>query len=46
MEAVEEQIVGIHGEMAAMKEALQRLGPLENKVDSMAEKDVSVAAKG
>ena len=38
MEAIEEQIVGIHGEMAAVKEDLQGLGPLENKVDYMLEK--------
>ena len=38
MEAIEEQIVGIHGEMVVVKEDLQRLGPLENKVDSMLEK--------
>ena len=38
MEAIEEQIVGIHGEMAMVKEDLQQLGPLENMVDSMLEK--------
>ena len=38
MEAIEEQIIGIHEEMATVKQDLQRLGPLENKVDSMLEK--------
>ena len=38
VETVEEQLVGVHGEMAAVKADLQRLGPLEVKVDSMLEK--------
>ena len=35
---MEEQIVGVHGEMNAVKGELQRLGPLKVKVDSMLEK--------
>ena len=38
MEAVEEQLVGFHGDMAVVKGDLQHLGPLEIKVDSMLEK--------
>ena len=38
IEVMEEQVIGIHEEMAAVKEDLQRLGPLEDKVDSMLEK--------
>ena len=35
IEVMEEQIVGVHGEMASVKGELQRLGPIEIKVDSM-----------
>ena len=35
IEMMEEQIVGVHGEMASVKGELQRLGPIEIKVDSM-----------
>ena len=38
MEAIEEQLVEFHGDMAALKGDLQRLGPLEIKLDSMLEK--------
>ena len=38
IETMEEQIVGVHGEMNAVKGEWQRLGPLELKVDSMLEK--------
>ena len=38
IKGVEEQIAGVHGEMSSIKGDLQRLGPLEVKVDSMLEK--------
>ena len=38
MEAMEGRITKVHGEMASNKGDLQRLGPLEEKVDSMLEK--------
>ena len=38
VETMEEQIVGVHEEMKAVKGELQKLGPLEVKVDSMLEK--------
>ena len=38
IEVIEEQMVGVHGEMMSIKGDLQRLGPLEVKVDSMLEK--------
>ena len=38
IDMVEEQLVGIHGEMASLKGELQQLGPLEVKVDSLLEK--------
>ena len=38
MEAMEGRIAKVLGEMASNKGDLQRLGPLEEKVDSMLEK--------
>ena len=38
IKTMEEQIAGVHGEMNEAKGELQRLGPLEVKVDSMLEK--------
>ena len=38
IETMEEQIVGVHGEMTLIKGELQRLSLLEVKVDSMLEK--------
>ena len=38
IDVMEEQIAGVHGEMAYVEGDLQRLGPLEVKVDSMLEK--------
>ena len=38
MEAVEEQLAEFHGDMAAVKGDLQRLDPLEIKMDLMLEK--------
>ena len=38
IEVMEEHIVRVHGEMASVKGEIQRLGPLEVKVDSMLEK--------
>ena len=38
MDVMEEQLVGVHGEMMSVKGDLQRLGPLEVKVDTMLEK--------
>ena len=35
---MEEKLSDVHGEMASMKGDLQRLGPLEEKVDSMLKK--------
>ena len=35
---MEEQLAGVHGEMMSIKEDLQRLGPMEVKVDIMLEK--------
>ena len=38
MDVMEEQLVGVHGEMMSVKGDLQRLGPLEVKVDTMLDK--------
>ena len=38
IEVMEEKISDVHGEMASMKGDLQRLGPLEEKVNSMLKK--------
>ena len=38
IEVMEEKMSNVHGEMASMKGDLQRLGPLEEKVDSMLKK--------
>ena len=38
VETVEEQLAGVHDKMAAVKVDLQRLAPLEVKVDSMLKK--------
>ena len=40
METDEESLAGVHGEIAAVKADLQRLGPLEVKVDSMLESSI------
>lgn len=38
LEGMEEQTIGVHGEVLMIKGDLQRLGPLEVKVDLMLEK--------
>ena len=38
MDVVEDQLVHIHGDVVAVKGNLQRLGPLEAKVDAMLER--------
>ena len=38
IDKMEEQITTVHGEIAAVKGDLQRMGPLEIKVDAMLEK--------